>query len=277
MYTESSVELKSDFYTRYGEARGQLYFERVGVPCILMDSGTHTLAFSMDCGVRAYGRGYGDVLRIMNAASDICDVKFVDGGMGAQILYREDSPDVPGIKETAAYTIEKLLRRMGCGRGDGENTLVSICDRYGSAGWCAYMCYGEVRQIPLPLVGKNVLLIRTGKKKRNVEPELLRRFREGETERIKTAVRALKECGTEVLFDMINQSQRAVETFLSPSEQALCVINSAMKSEGVRAARICDIGVICVTDYDRADSVMRNISRDYEAYAGYSAGISVVK
>lgn len=277
MYTEKSVELKSDFYSRYGEAAGQLYFERAGIPCVLMDSGTHMLAFALGCGVRAYGRSCGDVLRIINADSDECDVRFAPNGCGAQILYKQDIRNISGARETAEYTVEKLLRKMRRIRRGEPGGLTDICDRYGSGGWCAYAEHGAIHQVPLPLLHKNVILIRAGRRKRINESEALSRFCAAETERIAAAVEGLKKCRIEVLFEMLNESERSVERLLSPPRQSVCAARAAMETDGVLAARICDIGVVCITEEEKTDSVIHTVSGEYERRAGYPAGIIVVK
>ena len=81
MYTEKSAVLKNDFYSRYGEMSGELYFERIGLPCVLLEGTERKLAFALGCGIRAYGRRMGDVLRILDADSDTCRVHFMQNGM----------------------------------------------------------------------------------------------------------------------------------------------------------------------------------------------------
>lgn len=277
MYTESSVELKNDFYTRYGQTTGELYFEKTGLPCILLESDCSMLAFSLGCGVRAYGRKYGDVLKLMNAGSDTSDVYFVKNGGGAQILYSTDIDGIYGIKETAAYTIRKLLRRMGSGADiPCDTNAAEICDIYGSKGWCAYENRGEFRQLPLPLKAYNALIIRTRKSCRpKADGVMLRRFYEGERKRITAAAEGLKRCRTDVLFSMMNESERAIEYLLPPSSSSVLAARAASQTDGVLAARICAQGVICFTDKEKTDSAVRAISDQYEHETGYSAGIIV--
>ena len=86
MYTESSVELKSDFYSRYGTASGVLYFERVGLPFALLKGEDSVLGFAASCGVRAYGRRCGDVIKVLDSESNVCDVRF--GGSGTLDKFR---------------------------------------------------------------------------------------------------------------------------------------------------------------------------------------------
>lgn len=277
MYTEKSAELKNDFYSRYGEACGTLYFERVGLPCVLMDSGTHMLAFALGCGVRAYGRECGDVLRIINADSDECDVHFAPNGRGAQILYKQDMPGAVGCRDAEEYTIMKLLCRMRKLRPREVGTITELCDRYGSGGWCAYVSGGTARQIPFPLLHKNVLLIRAGRARRISDGKALAQFCAAETERIIAAAQALKKCRMEVLFDMLNESQRSAEMLFSLPQQQLCAVHAAQAADGVLAARITNMGIICITDENKTDSAVRAIAAEYERAAGCSAGISVVK
>ena len=273
MYTRTSVELKNDFYCRYGETAGQLYFERVGYPCPIMQSKTHMLAFSLECGVRAYGREYGDVLRITDAESNICDVKFVSNGRGAQILYKTDACGLRSKNETVAYTIGKLIRKMsGETVGEDTSTLAGVCDNYGSCGWCAFSEYGRITRVPLPLSGINMLLVRTQKRRRTAS-DLQNRFFEGETERIIAAAAGLKECRTDVFFEMINESERAIEMLLEP----VLAVHAAMAADGVLASRICDMGVVCFVKQERCDSAIRAISSEYEYSVGYNAGFFVVK
>lgn len=277
MYTKTSVELKNDFYCRYGETVGRLYFERVGYPCAVMRSRTHMLAFSFDCGVRAYGRAYGDVLRIMDAESNICDVKFVNNGEGAQILYKADDCDLQCKNETVAYTIGKLIRKMNSELPlVNTKSLAGICDSFGSGGWCALGECGRFSEIPLPLSGINVVLIRTQRRQKRVS-EMQNRFFDSETERIKAAAAGLKECRTDVFFEMINESERAAEMLLEPASQSVLAVHAAMSADGVLAARICDMGVICFVRQDRTDSAIRAISTEYEYSVGYNAGFFVVK
>ena len=46
MYTKQSIILKSDFYSRFGETQGAMYFEKTGFPCAILDSGSNSLLFS---------------------------------------------------------------------------------------------------------------------------------------------------------------------------------------------------------------------------------------
>ena len=278
MYTEVSIDLKTDFYSRYGETAGEVFFERTGMPCVLLDSGSHMLAFSMGCGVRAYGRNWGDVLRIMNADSNVCYVHFADSGMGAQILYKQDLQDIDGMKETVDYTVDKLLRRMHRGRSTAQPAdVVAVCDRYGSHGYCAYVSHSMVRQIPLPMSDMNVILIRTGKKRLRTDTESIKHFRSSETRRIIAAAEALRECRIEVLLDMVNESERAIEMLFSPSRESLSAVRIAMETDGVLAARICKSGIICFVKKDRTDSAIHSIASEYEQRMGNPAGIVVVK
>lgn len=277
MYTEKSAELKNDFYSRYGEAAGTLYFERVGLPCVLMDSGTHKLAFALGCGVRAYGRECGDVLRIINADSDECDVHFAPNGHGAQILYKQDMPGAVGSRDTEEYAIMKLLCNMRRLRPRELGTDAALCDRYGSGGWCAYTENGSARQVPLPLLHINVLLIRAGRSRRITDAKALARFRAAETERITAAAEGLRKCRIEVLFEMLNESGRSAEALFSLPPMQLAAVRAAREADGVLATRITNMGVICMTAEDKTDSAIRAIATGYERAAGCSAGISVVK
>lgn len=279
MYTEKSVALKTDFYNRYGEAEGDLYFERTGLPCVLMEGGDKTLEFSLGCGVRAYGRRTGDVLRILNAKSNVCDVHCVKNGMGAQILYETDIPDLRNMSTLTVYTVEKILKRMGIAQRDGfDKSNAAICDIYGSKGWCALREYNKIKQVPLPLLDHNVLLIRTQKNPEVFKDEmLLKRFRNGESERISIAAEGLKKCRLEVLFNMLSESEKAIELLLRPKKQALYAAKIAGETDGVSAAKICDIGVICFVEKDLTDAAACTISNEFEKCLGYSAGIVVVK
>ncbi|MCH5211713.1 MAG: hypothetical protein J1G06_01725 [Oscillospiraceae bacterium] len=278
MYTEVSIDLKTDFYSRYGETTGQLFFERTGMPCVLMDSGSHMLAFSMGCGVRAYGRNCGDVLRIMNSDSNVCYVHFTDSGMGAQILYKQDLQNIDGMKETVDYTVDKLLHRMHRGRSIAQpGGVVAICDRYGSNGYCAYVSHSTARQIPLPLSDVNVMLIRTGKKRLRTDTESIKHFRSSETRRIIAAAEALRECRIEVLFDMVNESERTIEMLFSPPRESVAAIRIAMETDGVFAARICKSGIICFVQKGRTDNAVHSIASEYERRMESPAGIVIVK
>lgn len=278
MYTEKSVELKTDFYSRYGEADGELYFERVGVPCVLMDSGTHALAFALGCGVRAYGRKCGNAIRILNDRTNVSDVHFIKDGCGAQILYSADVPAMPETRESAAYAIEKLLRRMGVAKsGKSFGGLAAICDRYGSGGWCAYASYDELKEIPMPMKGYNVILIRIPQKKHaRIDRDDLKQFCFNETRRINAAAEGLKKCRMEVLFDMLNESEAEQECLIPMSENAVSAVRIAMETDGVCAARVCDIGVVCFCKSDMTDSSVHIISNEYSRAIGFAAGIMVV-
>lgn len=278
MYTESSIELKTDFYSRYGATTGSLYFERIGFPCVLMDSGNKMLAFSMSCGVRAYGRGYGDVLKVMNANSNVCDIKFKPGGEGAQILYRQDVENMPWLNETVDYTVNKLLMRMHRGRSElSIYNPVDLCDRYGSNGWCAYLSGGRAKQLPFPMLDENVIFIRTGRSGIKGDAITEEQFCRGESERISAAAEGLRGCRTDVLYDMLRESERAVELLLSPSKRAVCAANAAMKADGVYAAKICRGGVVCFVDKSYTDSAMHKIEAEYERESGSKTRILVVK
>ena len=278
MYTEKSVSLKNDFYTRYGETKGNLYFEKMGVPCVVLDADTHKLMFPLDCGVRAYARGYGDVLKVMDTDANVCDVHFVENGKGAQVLYSMDIPDISGMKQTVLYTVNKLLMRMGsAGRLAKEYTDVALCDEYAPKGWCVAKSYGEIKSVPLPLLDYNILLIRTRKNKITKNEELLGRFYSGEKERIRAAASGLKECRTEVLFDMINESQKSIERLLSPSQELINVVHSTYAVDGVDATRICNCGVICFCKKQKTDSAIARIKSECESMLGTSLRISVVK
>lgn len=277
MYTEQSIELKSDFYSRYGSAALKLYFERTGLPCVLLNSGTHMLAFALGCGARAYGRECGDILRIINADSDECDVRFAPHGLGAQILYKEDIPGVGGMRETVEYTIIKLLCNMRHLREPRMDGVAELCDNYGSGGWCAYYENGVKSSVPLPLMHYNVVLVRMGKRTRKANIEGYERFCVGETERIRTAAEALESCRMDVLFDIVNESEKSIEKLLAPPRPAVCAARAAAEADGVLASRICDIGVICITEADMTDSAIQTISHSFERSMGYPAGIEIVK
>lgn len=278
MYTEKSIELKSDFYTRYGEASGALYFERTGIPCALMESMSSVLAFSMQCGVRAYGRRYGDIIKIMNSEQNVFDIHFVDNGCGAQILYKQDLKNIKRMDEVTDYTIEKLLVRMGLkNKSDLKVSLTSICDSLGKDGWCAYCDNGRMQQVPLPMYDYHVLIIRTQKNGRFRTDRIMRmQFAEDEARRIKVAAEGLKKCRTEVLFEMMNESERSIERLLMPSRQAVMAVEAARCADGVAAAKICNMGIVCFVEKDKTDSAIHRINTDFEKNIGYSAGIITV-
>ena len=280
MYTERSVELKSDFYSRYGSASGVLYFERVGLPFMLMRGGSRMLAFAADCGVRAYGRRCGDVLRILNSDSNVCDVHFRGSGEGAQILYKTDVSGFGREEETVDYTVDKLLVRMGLRENVSASNkrAAALCDEYGSHGWCAYLGPGGAKSLPLPLTDHNVIIVRVRKNGgKRVEEECLECFEEGEDRRIEAAAAGLKDCRPEILFDMMNESERAAEKLLAVSAQARYAAGIAINTDGVRAARVCEAGILCITDKGKTDSVAHIIREEFGRQAGYYAGIVVIK
>ena len=277
MYTEKSIELKSDFYCRYGSASGHMYFERTGTPCVLMRGSAHMIAFAFKSGVRACGRKYGDVIKILDTRSNVSDISFAQNGLGAQILYETDIEDMRKNKETAEYTIDKLLKRMEIGeKYNTSGSLADICDNYGSRGWCAYHSYGETVSVPFPLGGYNVIVIRTQKNGRlfcgGSEAES---FEKNETKRIVTAAEALRACREDILFNMLNRSERDIEAFMAPSAQAVKAVRAAMEA-GACAARICDPGIVCITEKSKTDSAVHAIAESFERAVGYAAGISVV-
>lgn len=278
MYTEKSVELKSDFYTRYGETNGTLYFEKTGVPCVLFDSQTHKLVFPLDCSVRAYGRDYGDILKVMDTDTNVCDVHFVDGGKGAQILYKTDIPDIYGAKETILYTVNKLLYKMGsAGRLSKGYGDVALCDNYAFKGWCAVKSFSEIKSVPFPMSDYNVLLIRTRKNRITENEDAMKNFQSGERERIRIATQALKECRTDVLLDMVNESEKSVERLLCPSKEAVEVVHATYGVDGIDATRICRCGVVSFCKKTKTDAVISRIKTECENDLGYSVRISVVK
>lgn len=277
MYTEKSAELKDDFYVRFGETGSELFFERIGVPCVIMDSATNALAFAMGCGVRAYGRKSGDVLRILNSDSDVSDVHFMPGGRGAQIIYRMDAPGMPGMNETAGYAVECILRRMGLAKSsDPLYSLPAICDKYGSRGWCAYTGNDKTESIPLPLTGYNVVFLRTMRnRKKKADSELAERFRLGEDKRITAAAEGLKKCRIDVFFDMVNESELASEYIFSYDEKLPAAVRKALDTDGVAAAKICDGGIVLFTESDKTDHVIRIMSLFYEKQTGFPSEIIV--
>lgn len=278
MYTQSSIDLKSDFYCRYGLTRGTLFFERTQLPCSILDSGRDYIAFGLDCGVRAYGRGYGDVLRVIDANSDVCDVRFVKDGRGAQILYKADIADISGIKNMVSYTIDKLLSAMGRGENIKESSEVfSVCDRYAPKGWCAAKYNGEVKSVPFPVSDYNVILIRTRKKHFSSDTAALKRFSLSETDRIEAAIASLKECRTDIFFSVVNESQSSIERLLGPSEEQLCAAQAARTTDGVVASRICEAGIIAFCDKSKTDSAVHDMHTEGLRYLGYPLGVCVVK
>lgn len=279
MYTEKSAELKTDFYVRYGETAGHIIFEKTGIPCILMESDERCLAFAFDCGIRAYGRKYGDVLKVMNSRSNICDVRFVDGGRGAQILYTADDESIRYTDEAIRYTVMKILRRLQCTSGKPiSGGMAEICDIYGRGGWCAYINMERADSVPLPLIDYNVMLIRTRNKRLKLKHDNLSEiFNRSETERIDAAAEGLKKCRMDVLFDMINESTKSQRMMLNLPWDITETIDIAYSAEGVAAVKICSQGVICFTEKSYTDTAAAAVSYEFEKNIGYSAGIVVVK
>lgn len=278
MYTEKSVELKSDFYARYGETSGRLYFEKVGMPCVMLNGGNSMLVFALDCGVRAYGRAYGDVLRVLNADTNVCDVHFVKNGKGAQILYRTDISDIRGIRETAIYTINKLLYNMGStGRLPDSGTLTEVCERHAPKGWCAIKDYDTFKSAPLPMDDYNILIIRGRKSRLSSNEEMLKQFQVGERDRISASFEGLKKCNMDTFFDMINESEKAIERLLSPNAQDISLVHATYGIDGVNATRICDCGVVCFCNKNKTDSVILRVLNECRSTLGYSVQISVAK
>ena len=76
---------------------------------------------------------------------------------------------------------------------------------------------------------------------------------------------------------MLNESEKAIEMLLKPKKQALCAAEIAAHTDGVRAAKLCDVGVICFVEKNLTDSAARTISQEFEKCLGYSAGIVVAK
>lgn len=278
MYTEKSVELKSDFYSRYGSTGGTLYFERVGLPCVIMRGTTRTLAFAAECGVRAYGRKCGDVLRVIDSDSNVCDVHFKGSGNGAQIIYKMDIPGMKNSDRTAEYTVNKLMSRMGIKSDNFRGGDAWLCDMYGSGGWCAVMEHGMAQSVPLPLSDYNVMIVRVRKNGgRRADPKSADCFLDGEDRRIEAAVEGLKSCKTNVLIDMINESERAAELLLPLGSQARAAVEAARCADGVEAARICGMGVMCILKKEMTDIAAHIIREDFEKRAGCCVGIAVIK
>lgn len=278
MYTEQSVKLKSDFYARYGETTGELYFEKTGLPCTILDGGRDKMMFSFECGVRAYARAYGDVLRVIDDRSNVCDVHFTEHGKGAQILYRMDVPDIKGMKETALYTINKLLWKMNrTGREEGIYPDWAICDRYAPKGWCAVKQNDEIKSVPLPVADCNTILVQIRKNGFMCSGEDRKYFEEGERRRISAAASSLKECRTDVFFDMVSESQRSIERVLMPIKEAVCAVECAENADGVEAVRITDRGIIAFCKKSMTDSAVHFIHMACEKNLGYGVRISVVK
>lgn len=279
MYTESSVELKSDFYSRYGTASGVLYFERVGLPFALLKGEDSVLGFAASCGVRAYGRRCGDVIKVLDSESNVCDVRFGGSGTGAQILYKTDIPGFGRCDETVRYTVKKLKARMGlCAVPRPDSDPAALCDAYGSGGWCAYVRGAEARSVPLPLDGYNVIVMRLRRNGgRRPSEGSLRCYNEGEDRRAAAAAEALRRCRTEVLFDMMNESEYAIEKLIPVSREARAAAEAARDIGGIAAARICGSGLLCVTESARTDSAAHALRETFCREMGYYAGIVVVK
>lgn len=278
MYTEKSVSLKNDFYTRYGETTGKLYFEKTGLPCVVLNGDTHKLMFSLDCCVRAYGRGYGDVLKIMDTQSNVCDVHFVAGGKGAQVLYRADIPDVYGMKKTILYTVNKMLVKMGSsGRILEDYKDLYTCDMYASKGWCAVKIHDEAKSVPLPISDYNILLIHPKRFWFRADSDMYNRFNMGERERVKMASDALRACNTDAFFDIINESQKSIERLLLPTRELIKTVHLTYGIDGVDATRICDSGIISFCKRSLTDNVIRCIKIESEKILGTPVRISVVK
>ena len=278
MYTEKSVELKSDFYSRYGESHGRLYYEKSGLPCVILGGGEEFMAFSLDCGVRAYGRDYGDVLKICDSDSNVCDIHFASRGKGAQILYRRDIFGIREMDEVVSHTVNKLLRKIGCNeRMPADDGYCAVCDRYGADGWCAVKLHGQFKSVPLPLGGYNVILIRTRKQRLVFECDEFEHFRYGDRERIRLSTESLKECRLDAFFDMINKSELSMEHMLNPSDEILSVIKSAQDTDGVCACRITDIGVVAFCRKEMTDVALRGIINQCSRRLGYAVRVAVVK
>ena len=278
MYTERSVELKSDFYSRYGTSSGTLYFERVGLPFSLMKGRMSVLGFSAGCGIRAYGRRCGDVIRILNADSNVCDVRFGSSG-GAQILYSSDITEFGREKETISYTIDKLMARMKLSEDvTPYDSPAALCDLYGSRGWCAYF-HGDIAEsVPLPIYDHNLAIVRVRKNSgRRADAEYVNCFEDGEDRRISAAVAGLKDCRPEILFNMMNESEYAMEKLLPISGEAYTAVAAARGTDGVTAVRICGSGVMCVIEKGKTDSAIHAIRETFGREAGYYAGVVVIK
>lgn len=279
MYTEKSTELKNDFYTRFGEAEGKLYFARTGIPCVLLKSDTKMLAFSGTAGVRAYGRKYGDVLKLLDNTQNTCDVHFVKNGSGAQILYSRDLRDMHAADGTLDYTIEKLMTKMGISRSISmASSLEAICDRVGSDGWCAYSGDDGISSLPLPLSRYNVMIIRTKKNKCvNNDAVKIHLFNIGENERIKSAAKALRDCNVETLFNMINESQSELARLEIVSGNTLETAAAAREASGVCAVRASNLGVMCICDKNYTDVAAHDIKEHFKHFSGISVGIIIIK
>lgn len=278
MYTQSSVDLKADFYCRYGETRGKLVFERTAMPCVALDSGGDFLAFGLKCGIRAYGRGYGDVLRIIDSDSDICKVSRAPKGMGAQILYKADMAEVNGSDGMVAYTVNKLLAAMNIDeRVSGSEGIYAVCDVYAPKGWCAVKRGGEIKSVPFPIGGYNVILIRTVKKRFNCGEDARAGFCESEFRRINEAAEVLSLCREDLFFEILNESQASAERLLCPAEEQVLAKNAAMSAPGVAAAKICNIGIAAFCEKDKTDAAVHMIRTEGLRTLGYPLNIAVVK
>ncbi len=278
MYTEKSVELKSDFYSRFGETHGQLYFARTGLPCKIFDGGDEFMAFSLGCGVRAYGRYYGDILRVMDSERSVCDVHFVSSGKGAQILYEKDIENISELTDTAIYTVNKLLKKMGCSdRLAGDDGIHGVCDRYGDGGWCAVKTANNFNSVPLPLGGYNVILIRTRKRRVAGDKDVMEIFKRSERDRIAGACEGLRKCGLEAFFNGVNESQASIERMLNPSWELMSAVEAARGGEGVCAVKICDLGVVAFVKRSNTDSAVHSIINECASRLGYAVRVAVVK
>lgn len=278
MYKEQSVELKSDFYSRFGESHGELYFERCGLPCKIMGGEDSFMVFTLACGVRAYARGYGDIVRIMDALTNVCDVHYAKDGRGAQILYKRDISGISEMEDTITYVVNKLLKRVGSyERIESTAGLDAVCDRYGESGWCAVKMNGGFMRVPLPMSGYNVILIRTRKRKIAADRDTFEIFCRGERGRIEQAAEGLSKCRLNTFFDMINGSQISLEKLLHPSGELVAAVRSAQEADGVRAVRITDLGVVAICEKSKTDSALHEIARECTRRLGYSVRVAVVK
>ena len=278
MYTKQSIILKSDFYSRFGETQGAMYFEKTGFPCAILDSGSNSLLFSLGCGVRAYGRAYGDVLKVLNDNSNVCDVHFTDNGKGAQVLYSLDIEGIKDAEQTAKYTVNKLLFKMGSTeRVEGNCGQAAVCDGFAPEGWAAYMEDGVAKSVPLPLNDYNVILIQTGRIAFSCDEDDILQFSSCERSRTEAAVAGLRNCRTDVFFEMVNESHESVCRILRPKGILSEVASYAMTADGIKACRICDIGIICFCERERTDTVVHFMKMSCSRKLGNGVRISVVK
>ncbi len=278
MYTEKSITLKSDFYSRFGEGAGVVTFERTSTPCSILDGGDSFLAFGLGCGVRAYGRAYGDILKIMDSNSNVCDISFLKGGRGAEILYMADMPGIKGTEEHIIYTVNKLLKRMGRDSyRDCKDDMCQVVDKFAPQGWCAWCVDGEVRSMPFPLGEYNVILIRTRKCRIASDIDLLTQFRRGESERIALLGKSLKECRLEPFFEAVKVSEASVERLLLPSKELLAAVRAAENANGVMASRICDMGVVAFCKKALTDNAVHTIINECGRELGYTVNVSDAK